>query len=129
MRREPDAGTDSLAHAVIGAAIEVHRTLGPGFLENVYEEALSVELALRSIAFERQRLVDLVYKGVPIATHRLDLLVGHRLVVELKAVDGLAPVHFSQMISYLNATRLTLGLLINVAVPILKHGIHRVVRS
>ena len=129
MRREPDAGTDSLAHAVIGAAIEVHRTLGPGFLENVYEEALSVELALRSIAFERQRLVDLVYKGVPSATHRLDLLVGHRLVVELKAVDGLAPVHFSQMISYLNATRLTLGLLINFAVPILKHGIHRIVRS
>ena len=129
MRREPDAGTDSLAHAVIGAAIEVHRFLGPGFLENVYEEALAVELGLRGIPFERQRVVALAYKAVPIATHRLDLLVGERLVVELKAVDGIASVHFAQMISYLNATRLHLGLLINFAVPVLKHGIHRIVRS
>jgi GxxExxY protein len=129
VRREPDAKTDSPAHAVIGAAIEVHRTLGPGFLENVYEEALAVELRLRNIPFERQRIVELVYKSVPIATHRLDLLVDRRLVVELKAVDGLAPVHFSQMISSLNATHLPLGLLINFAVPVLKHGIHRVVCS
>jgi GxxExxY protein len=118
-----------LAHAVIGAAIEVHRTLGPGFLENVCEAALAVELGMRGIPFERQRAVAVVYKNTPIATHRLDLLVGERLVVELKAVDGLAPVHISQMISYLNATELSLGLLINFAVPRLRQGIQRVVRS
>ena len=82
--REPDASTDALAHAVIGAAIEVHRHLGPGFLEEVYEEALCLELRLRQIPFERQKLVRIDYKGEYVGEGRLDLLVGDRLVVELK---------------------------------------------
>src|SRR5512135_3096542 len=120
MVREPDAETNRLAFTVIGAAIEVHRWFGPGFLENVYEAALAVELASRSIPFEQQKGIPLLYKGRVIATHRLDLLVGERLVVELKAVDAIAPVHVAQMISYLTATQLSLGLLINFQVPILK---------
>lgn len=129
MPRDPDAQTNQLSFAVIGAAIEVHRCLGPGFLESVYETALAVELASRSVPFEQQKTIPLVYKGRAIATHRLDLLVGERLVVELKAVDGIGPIHVAQMISYLAATQLTLGLLINFQVPMLKNGIHRIVRS
>jgi GxxExxY protein len=126
---EPDRETDLLAHAAIGAAIEVHRSLGPGFLESVYEAAVVAEFRIRGIPFEQQKPVPLLYKGEPIGLHRLDLLVGERLIVELKAVDILAPIHFAQMISYLTATQLTLGLLINFHVPALKQGIHRVVRS
>ncbi len=129
MGREADPEANRLAFAVIGAAIEVHRWLGPGFLENVYETALAVELASRSIPFEQQKGIPLLYKGGVVATHRLDLLVGERLVVELKAVSVIAPVHVAQMISYLTATQLSLGLLINFQVPILKDGIHRVVRT
>lgn len=129
MAEEPDVEANRLAFMVIGAAMEVHRRLGPGFLENVYETALAVELASRSIPFEQQKGIHLLYKGHAIATHRLDLLVGHRLVVELKAVDAIAPIHVAQMISYLTATQLPLGLLINFQVPLLKHGIRRVVRS
>lgn len=127
--REPDPEIDALAHAVIGAAIEVHRALGPGFLEAVYEAALHVELETTGIPFQRQKSIPLVYREQIIATHRLDFLVAEQLIVELKAVDVIAPIHFAQMISYLTATRLTLGLLINFQVPLLKHGIHRVVRS
>ncbi len=126
---EPDAYTDHLAHTVIGAAIEVHRTLGPGFLESVYEQALSVELGLRDIPFERQYKIEVDYKGVSIGEQRLDLLVDKCLIIELKAVEELEPVHQAQLISYLKATNLKLGLLINFNVPILKRGIKRVVLS
>lgn len=96
---------------------------------NVYEAALHVELEERGIGFERQKAVPVLYKDRVIATHRLDFLVGAQLIVELKAVEVVVPVHFAQMISYLTATHLTLGLLINFQVPLLKQGIHRVVRS
>ena len=129
MRREPAHEIDQLAYTVIGAAIEVHRTLGPGFLESAYEAALDAELWSRGIAFERQKVIPLIYKDRTIAVHRLDFLVGGQLIVELKAVEFLVPIHFSQMVSYLAATRLTLGLLINFNVTKLRHGIHRVVRS
>lgn len=122
---ETDSTLDNLAHQVIGAAIEVHRRLGPGYLENVYEAALAVELALRGVSFERQKLFSLHYKG----QGRLDLLVEEQLVVELKAVDMLAPVHKAQVISYLKATGLKLGLLINFNVSVLKQGIKRVIQS
>ena len=127
--REPDAVTDRLAQSVVGAAIAVHRVLGPGFLEAVYENALCVELDCRAIRFERQKVVPLHYRGRHVADHRLDLVIGGRIVVELKTVDGLAPIHVAQMISYLTATQLMLGLLINFRVPVLKDGIHRVIRS
>ena len=127
--REPDLTTDDLAHAVIGAAIEVHRLLGPGFLEQVYEEALCVELRLRGLPFERQKAVKVDDKGALVGEGRIDLLVGGRLVVELKAVKALAPIDRAKVISYLRATRRHLGLLINFQVAVLKDGIQRVVVS
>ncbi len=128
-RREPDRELDRLAHAVIGAAIEVHRLLGPGFLESVYEEAMCIELQLRGISFTRQPVVAVDYKGHPVGEGRLDLLVGGKLVVELKAVDALASIHTAQMVSYLKVTGHQLGLLINFNVPLLKDGIKRVILS
>lgn len=126
---EPNKDVDRLARQVIGAAIEVHRHLGPGFLESVYEEALVVELGLRGIAFERQWPVPVSYKERHVGEGRIDLLVGNELIVELKAVDGLAPIHKAQVISYLKAMGLHLGLLINFNVPVLRAGIQRVVLS
>ncbi len=125
--REPDQRLDDLAHAVIGAAIEVHRLLGPGFLESVYEEALAVEFRLRGIPVERQKPVAVSYKDQLVGEGQLDYLVAGELVVELKAVESLAPIHQAQVISYLKALRLTLGLLINFNVPVLKNGIKRVI--
>jgi GxxExxY protein len=122
-----DALIDGLTHEVIGAAIEVHRHLGPGYLESVYGEALGIELGLRGVSFRRQVVFSLDYKGHPVGEGRMDLLVGEVLVVELKAVDGLAPIHTAQAISYLKATRPRLALLINFNVPVLKDGIKRVV--
>ena len=127
--REPDQRVDQFAHAVIGAAIEVHRALGPGYIESVYEEALCVELGLRRIPFERQVAVAVQYKGHAVGEGRIDLLVGEHLVVELKAVEELGRVHTAQVISYLKATRCQLGVLINFNVPVLRDGIKRVVRS
>ncbi len=126
---EPDVRLDDLAHAVIGAAIEVHRELGPGYLESVYEGAMAVELELRGIPFRRQVGVTVMYKGRPVGEGRFDMLVADDLVVEYKAVESLLPVHFAQVLSYLKAGRLRLGLLINFNVPLLKEGIKRVIRS
>ncbi len=127
MRSEPDERVDELAHIVIGAAIEVHKVLGPGFLESVYEEALCFELQMRGIPFERQAAIAVNYKGCQVGEGRLDLLVGGVLIVELKAVSELAPVHSAQVISYLKATGHKLGLLINFDVRMLKDGIKRVI--
>lgn len=124
---EPYKKVDELARAVIGAVIEVHRHLGPGFLESVYEEALCVELADRRIPCERQKEVCVLYKDREIGKHWIDLLVGKLLVVELKTVDALAEIHEAQVISYLNASHLPLGLLINFNVPILKNGVRRII--
>jgi GxxExxY protein len=128
-REEPDAALDELAYEVIGAAIEVHRHLGPGYLENVYEEALALEFRLRGLPFERQKEVAVEYKEKPVGEGRLDFLVAERLVVELKAVEALAPIHRAQVISYLKSTRLRLGLLINFNVTILKDGLQRIIQS
>ncbi|MEK6651152.1 MAG: GxxExxY protein [Bacteroidota bacterium] len=124
---EPDRSTDQTAHLIIGAALEVHRTLGPGFLESVYEEALACELDERSIPFERQRKIYVPYKSRTVGEGRLDLLVDACVIVELKAIDAFAPIHTAKLISYLKATGLSLGLLINFNVPVLKDGIRRVV--
>ncbi|MGH7281367.1 MAG: GxxExxY protein [Polyangiaceae bacterium] len=126
-KAEPSAELDQLAHRVIGAAIQVHRLLGPGFLESVYEEALCVELALRGIRFARQVPIGVKYKGQTVGDARLDLLVDDSLVLELKAVEGLAPIHVAQLLSYLKATRLRLGLLITFNVAMLRAGIKRVI--
>lgn len=126
---EPNKRVDRLARQVIGAAIEVHRHLGPGFLENVYEEALAIEFTLRNIPFERQTPLPVDYKEHHVGEGRVDLLVGGELLVELKAVEALAPIHKAQLISYLKATGLHLGLLINFNVPVLRAGVQRVVLS
>lgn len=129
MRWESDSALNQLSQAVIGAAIEVHRELGPGFLEVVYEEALCQELKARQIPYVRQAPVHINYKGNLVGEGKLDILVASRLIVELKAVDQLMPVHKAQVISYLKMTGLFLGLLINFNVPILKDGIQRIVLS
>jgi GxxExxY protein len=118
-----------LSHSAIGAALEVHRVLGPGFLESVYEEALCLELELRGIPFARQAPLPVWYKGRVVGEGRMDLLVSDCLVVELKAVETLAAIHSVQLLTYLRATGHKLGLLINFNVSILKHGIKRVVLS
>lgn len=126
-RAEPSKEVDDLAREVIGAAIEVHRALGPGYTENVYEEALCVEIENQNIPFERQVKIAVEYKGRKVGESRLDLLVARILPVELKAVESLAAIHQAQLISYLKMTHLQLGLLINFNVPFLKNGIKRVI--
>ncbi len=129
MRKEPSAEVDCLASSVIGAAIEVHRTLGPGFLEKTYENALAVEFKLRDIPFIKQQPIALTYKGHDIGEGYLDFLVGQELIVEVKTVSVLAEIHKAQVISYLKATGHILGLLMNFHVPVLKDGIKRIIYS
>jgi GxxExxY protein len=129
MIEEPDAELDRFAREVIGGAIEVHRILGPGFLEIIYEEALCVELGLRNLLFERQVPVPILYKGVDIGKNRIDLLVGGKLIVEIKTVESLGPIHTAQAISYMKATGFQLALLLNFNTAIMKDGIKRIVRA
>lgn len=129
MRSEPGEDVDRLASAVIGAAIEVHRHLGAGYLESVYQRALAVELSSREIPFERESPIGLQYKGHDVGEAKLDFLVGSRLIVELKAVDAIHPIHRAQVMNYLRATNLSLGLLINFNTTVLKDGIKRIVVS
>ncbi|MDO4311235.1 MAG: GxxExxY protein [Prevotella sp.] len=111
---------------VIGAAIEVHKCLGPGLLESIYEDCLKMELEQRGLHVETQVNVPVIYKGVDTKKHfRLDMLIEDEIVVELKAVDVLLPVHEVQLVTYLKLTDKRLGLLINFNVPILKDGIKR----
>ena len=124
---EPDPELDALAHAVIGAALEVHRRRGPGLDEGLYESALAIEFRLRDIPFERQVAIDVLYKGEFIGQKRLDFMVGGRLVVELKAVEQLTPLHKAQVLTYLKISGMKLGLLINFNTIILKDGLKRVI--
>lgn len=118
-----------LSGRLIGAAIEVHRTLGPGFLESVYESALAIELEHRRIPFARQVPVELGYRGRPVGEGRIDLIVDRQIVVELKAVEKLLPLHEQQLLSYLKVTGHSLGLLINFNVEVLNRGVRRVVHG
>lgn len=126
---EPPEELDRLARSVIGAAIQVHKELGPGLPEQAYVGALAVELVRRRIPFEREKEVKIIYKGVLVAKGRVDLLVGGQLVVEAKAVEMLSPVHRLQTLSYMRIINQPLGLLINFNVPLLKEGIRRVIAS
>ena len=116
-----------LTERIIAAAIAVHKALGPGFLESIYEAALCVELAYMEIPYERQRTIHLVHRGKPIGEHRLDLFVAFRVVVELKAIHGLEPIHFSTVRSYMKAMHVESALLLNFATMPLT--IKRVVRE
>lgn len=126
---QPTPHQEELARQFVDAALEVHRELGPGYDELIYENALAVELELRRIPFNRQKTIKVFYKGVEVGEGRLDLLLDDELVVELKAVDELNPRHLAQVISYLKATELPLGLLVNFHVDLLKNGLKRVVYS
>lgn len=128
-RFEPGRELDAFAHEVIGAAIEVHRALGPGLLESVYENALCIELTDRRIPFLRQYAIDLRYKGHPVGDARLDLLVAERLIVELKSVSEIDDTHVGQTLGYLKAGGYPLALLINFNVPRLRDGVRRFVNS
>ena len=115
-----------LTQRIIGAAIEVHRQLGPGLLESAYEECLSREFTLRGIAYERQKPIPVVYKEVKLECgYRIDFLVERRVVVELKSIEQISPIHEAVMLTYLKLSNTTTGLLINFHVPVLKDGIRR----
>ena len=124
-----DGGT-AVTDIVIGAAIAVHRELGPGLLESTYEACLVYELAERGVAVERQKSLPVNYRGVRIdCGYRIDLLVGNEVVVELKAVEGVMPIHEAQMLTYLRLSGLHVGLLLNFNVLLMKDGIRRVVHE
>jgi len=111
---------------VIGAAIEVHKMLGPGLLENVYEKCLCRELELRGVPHESQKDLPVKYKGIELdCGYRMDIVMPNELIVELKACESLLPVHEAQLLTYLKLTKTKLGLLINFNVPLLKNGIKR----
>ena len=121
---------NALSREVIGAAIEVHKALGPGLLESAYEECLCQELKLRNIPFERQVELPIEYKGLKLsAGYRMDIVVDNLLVLELKSVEKLLPIHQAQLITYLRLSNTWLGLLVNFNVPILKQGIKRLVQG
>jgi GxxExxY protein len=119
---------DPLTHEIIGATLEVHRVLGPGLLESAYEECLAHELSIRKLEFRRQVPVPVVYKGVKLECgYRIDILVAGSIVLELKSIEAIAPVHEATLLTYLRLSGNTLGLIINFNVPILKEGIRRFV--
>jgi len=118
---------NELSGIVIGAAIEVHKGLGPGLLESAYENCLCHELQLRNVIFERQKPLPVTYKGVNLdCGYRLDVVVQGMLVLEVKACDTIAPIHLAQLLTYLKLSGLSLGLLLNFNVPVMRDGIVRV---
>ena len=119
---------EKLTNKIIGAAIEVHRYWGPGLVESIYEKSLAEELKRRAIPFKRQLKLELNYKGVILDEEfRLDLIIGEKVVVELKVVKELAPVFEAQLLTYMRLTECRVGLLTNFNVPVLKDGIKRLV--
>ena len=119
---------EALTEQIIGALIEVHRTLGPGLLESAYQACTAREFALRGFAFEQELPLPLEYKGVHVdCGYRLDFIVPGKVIVELKTVESLQPVHEAQLLTYLRLTGCKVGLLVNFNVPVLKHGIKRMV--
>jgi GxxExxY protein len=118
---------NQITEKVIGCAIEVHKNLGPGLLESIYEGALCCELDINKINFKKQVVLPIIYKGVTLGDYRLDLLVENEVIVELKVADRIEPVHEAQLLTYLKITGKRLGLIINFNVPILKNGIKRII--
>lgn len=117
---------NGITHEIIGAAIEVHRELGPGLLESIYEECLVVELRTRGVSLERQVTLPIRYKGMLLGCdYRLDLVVENKVIAEIKAVESLMPVHEAQLLTYLKLTHMPAGLLINFNTDVLRNGIKR----
>jgi GxxExxY protein len=127
---ESKARANELSRIVIGAAIEVHRALGPGLLESAYEACLCRELTVREIPFQKQVPLPLVYKGLELdCSYKIDIKVCDLLIVELKSVEAIEPIHEAQLLTYLRLSNLWLGLLINFNVLVLKDGIRRLVHG
>jgi GxxExxY protein len=119
---------NEVTERVIGACIEIHKTIGPGLLESAYEECLCHELRLAGLGFERQKALAVAYKGVQLdCGYRIDLIVEDKLIVELKTVQELLPIHEAQLLTYLKLSGLAVGLLMNFNVPVLRRGIKRIV--
>lgn len=131
--REPKKQTmteNEISHKIIGVAIEIHRNLGAGLLESAYEAALTYELKELGLDVKQQVAMPFIYKEIKQEIgYRIDLLVENKVIVELKSVETLAPVHFAQTLTYLKLSSLKLGLLINFNVPVLKDGVHRIVNN
>ena len=124
--RDTEAQRDPLSERVIGLAIEVHRALGPGLLESAYEECLGYEMSHTGLTFRRQVPLPIVYKAVQLECgYRIDFVVEERLVVELKTVEKLLPIHDAQLLTYLKLSGIRIGLLMNFNVPVLKIGLRR----
>jgi GxxExxY protein len=122
------ASTERVVREVIGAAIQVHRALGPGFIEPVYERAMRVELDCRNLRVARQKSILIQYRGKPLCRHQLDFVIEDVVIVEVKAVKWLRPIHQAQILSYLKASGCRIGLLMNFNVPLLIDGLRRFVR-
>ena len=121
---------NEISEIIISAAIEVHKILGPGLLESIYEEALCHELHLRGVKFDRQKKVPIPYKGMKLSTPlRMDLLVESKVIVELKAKERLSPIDKPQLLTYLRLSSIRLGLIINFHNELLKHGINRIANN
>ncbi|MBI4429675.1 MAG: GxxExxY protein [Ignavibacteriales bacterium] len=119
-----------LTGKIIGAAIEVHRILGPGLLESSYEEVLCYELSVLGLYFDRQQPLPVVYKGIKLdCAYRLDVIVEKKIILELKSVESLLPIHQAQLVTHLRLSRLSVGLLINFNVAVLKDGLKRLVNN
>src|ERR1700761_5554449 len=125
---EKRLGNDILTEQIIGAAIQVHRELGPGLLESTYEACMCHELLLSGLSIERQKVIPIFYKGIKLdAGYRLDLVIEGKVIVEIKSVSEILPIHEAQLLSYLKQTRGGRGLLINFNVKLLKYGIRRLI--
>jgi GxxExxY protein len=121
---------NNLTSDIIGAAIEVHKDIGPGLLESAYEECLCYELGLRGVSYERQKPLPVVYKGKELdCGYRLDLVVERAFILELKSCEKVEPIHKAQLLTYLKLSGLKLGLLLSFNVTVMKHGIVRVVNE
>ena len=116
-----------ITERIISCSIEVHSILGPGLLENVYEEALSYEFKLRDIVYERQKEITLKYKSQVVGKHRIDFMIEDKVIIELKAVEAINKIYEAQLLTYLRATNKRIGLLINFNVDLLKKGIKRLI--
>lgn len=118
---------NAITEKIIGCAIEVHKTIGPGLLESIYEKALCYELKQKGLRFKTQVAIPIIYKGNNLGEHRIDLIVEDSVIVELKAVDKVMPVYEAQLLSYLRLTNIKLGLLINFNAEVLKRGLKRII--
>ena len=127
MRSNHEYEHQTLTHEIIGAAIDVHRSLGPSLLEQLYEDAFCIEMTSRQLRFEQQKLFAIAYKGLKIGSYRFDLVVADTVILELKCVKELLPVHNARLLSYLRMTDLPIGLLMNFNVDVMRKGIKRLV--